>query len=1802
MGILDGNLEYDPMDKYLAQTATAADSMGLPETLIHGAVATVADIGTTYWNSLTPEKYNVQTADLLSRIDSDALQVYNEHPDAIKTASLIGGILAPVGLSMKGMSMLRNGAKGVSWFSDAGAASRLTAVEDAFAAAGKDAGFNLARKNVYRAMAFNAVADNVAAEIAIVGTMSAHPYMEDYYKDFGTNFLMSVAFGSAIQGVLGTVIEKGVIARTVGAMEREAPTIVKGTIGAAYKEADITPISHLGEVAAAHAQGVENLKAVIGKAEDSADDFTLSPYTLARLKTSLQTEQATLAKSLKEASTGSLSTFLDTAPSDILEHFVDFVGHASNAGLDKIGFAEVKEGTIHAASSEALKTEGSLFKFVETKIKNALGVVEPSAAVKAVDMIYSPVFGGAYISKSEAPSFLTLADLGKNIDELEALALKDTNLGRHPDADWAVGMLAKNTAEIEGDYAKAVLRVNAMDAAELSKLVVSPDHLPLLKAIVNRGRQLEAETPGLSLNIAVTKTPASYDAVSSAVMVRQGGVAPTYLKDLAGTAKDLKQNILYDAKNYSKVHAGVSPDIRHQLDAWIAGRKGFLREGALAFRDIAHTTDSYEASEIVASIYKSSQSENIRTTLGRLADVDGNIWLPRGIYGEPSAHRGLESYAISFEKAVQFGQPRLYKVHVDDILGAVNDIGPKGDNLEVLVLPPTRDNAILTSPLEVPKKLVLDLPSETAVAGTPSSTSLVTSLSGMDEILRTAMMDAVKDLQAQGAGFETISLKTGTPIDTVKAIIEKNYVEGGGLFKYTSREDIEPALDFRNRALALSTNINKVPQPEVFSALNKRGLDATSSGLMEFYLTSSKSSLVQQYAAATFTQDMSVLTKHMYDEVQRVTQSELKTSLFSSSNQVLEAFGPLASMATVIGKNTIHLKNTVLETFEVPISNLIGQIIKQGDTHIIEANTALAVNASITGKRIYKAGSFWIPPEGAKGSDIAMAIKMPDNEFLAMIDGATSAEQQTFTKALFKNKEYNVIGENTKALLSKLQDYGREMYELKNSYRKSIGQENLPDIGFWTPSFNPRNKELAYVYHKATDTTSMLYAHTEAELLSGIAEYKRSLIAEYGPKWEQHVRIVPKKEQEDYNILAGRHDSMYMQSADISKQHGGSSTPTLVATDTSIFADLLQGYQHHVHDGIEKIVELQMNDTMNVLKNLSDLSKGVHSEAAQGTLKTLASRNVDPGQVVRNILLGKPSLVEHKAWGELQQRVQVGTDFALKQIADFFQPILAPAVSKLTGKEARTPEQWTSIVREMSDKGMVNPFEGLQKELGLNRYLREGTTGNEQLTPRLVALQNGLAATALLKVMEVAQPLVNALSLPILTSAAVNRKMAASFMGTAIDPSAKFAVSSAMTDGVRLMNHPTLGKHWGDIAKAKGDFDVGLREISEILEHKRNLDPGILTTLEQATESKLVDWLSTLSTKSEGMVREVSYFTGISMAKKAYPGISDTGAYVFARNFMDEAVGNYTSVQRPAFFQGTIGSGMALFQTYMLTMAQSMYRQIEHKDWASLGKLLLTQGTLFGASSLPGFHPVSEAIGKHFSDQHVDLETGTFRSMPDAAANILLYGLPSSFGPGFTTRGDIQPRLPNPFSLDSIAAINITGQAYTAMERVASAAFTADANTGKAMLEAISLQSVSRPIARLAELVSGQSITSRGDLVASPAEIYTTQGIIARILSTRPLEEIKARETFQLDSVYKAYDSDRRRAVTNRLKSYIRNDSTDPDTYDKLAEEYLRKGSVTGWRSATNDAIRQSAVGGQATTMSKLKPDSPMNRLIDDMD
>jgi hypothetical protein len=176
--------------------------------LTGGAIATVTDIGASLWNSLpfTPE---VETADLLKRVNANALGVYLENPDEGAYCIFHWWHVAPMGVAMKGMNLARSGVKGVNWFSNAGREADLAKMKTMFeGAAGATQEFKALQRSIYAKTAVNQAIDAVAMEAALVATFNAHPFMEDYMKDIGSNFAISAMVGGGIGAGIGHIADR----------------------------------------------------------------------------------------------------------------------------------------------------------------------------------------------------------------------------------------------------------------------------------------------------------------------------------------------------------------------------------------------------------------------------------------------------------------------------------------------------------------------------------------------------------------------------------------------------------------------------------------------------------------------------------------------------------------------------------------------------------------------------------------------------------------------------------------------------------------------------------------------------------------------------------------------------------------------------------------------------------------------------------------------------------------------------------------------------------------------------------------------------------------------------------------------------------------------------------------------------------------------------------------------------------------------------------------------------------------------------------------------------------------------------------------------------------------------------------------------------------------------------------------------------------------------------------------------------------------------------------------------------------
>ena len=153
----------------------------------------------------------------------------------------------------------------------------------------------------------------------------------------------------------------------------------------------------------------------------------------------------------------------------------------------------------------------------------------------------------------------------------------------------------------------------------------------------------------------------------------------------------------------------------------------------------------------------------------------------------------------------------------------------------------------------------------------------------------------------------------------------------------------------------------------------------------------------------------------------------------------------------------------------------------------------------------------------------------------------------------------------------------------------------------------------------------------------------------------------------------------------------------------------------------------------------------------------------------------------------------------------------------------------------------------------------------------------------------------------------------------------------------------------------------------------------------------------------------------------------------------------------------------------------------------------------------------------------------------------------------------------------------------------------------QAMGEALSLQTLSRPLARTAEIVTGESVTSKGQTVATSDDVWTFNGITSRLLSVRPMEEQKTRQALHLNSFYGAADYENRQKAVGKLRTAIRAGNMDDDLIDTVATDYIKAGGKNnGWNAVMNEIMTRTEEGTSYDLMRKLEPDSPLRLMLKD--
>jgi hypothetical protein len=520
---------------------------------------------------------------------------------------------------------------------------------------------------------------------------------------------------------------------------------------------------------------------------------------------------------------------------------------------------------------------------------------------------------------------------------------------------------------------------------------------------------------------------------------------------------------------------------------------------------------------------------------------------------------------------------------------------------------------------------------------------------------------------------------------------------------------------------------------------------------------------------------------------------------------------------------------------------------------------------------------------------------------------------------------------------------------------------------------------------------------------------------------------------------------------------------------------------------------------------------------------------------------------------------------------------------------------WEDANKELRALGLPGPFDSQAD------YLQSQLKGSGNLIRTAVAKANTLLATVGLR-LDSANALVNILSSPIMQASEIS----ALRHSLRNDPdllqklTGMMEVSNPQT-GMKLQS---IGKLYSGAVSSffganKAELIKRYTAIGAIrddvqLFHAMLEDLALLPSLKDAGKlGALVDGAIEKGAKFTGnnFAEQFTRFVSADMMRQLTDPAVQAGRMsakeqdTFIRIFVNRTQGNYVASQRPILFQGTIGAAISLFQTYSFNLYQQLFKHIENRDLRTIAIMGGMQSSLFGLNGLPLFDAINtHLIGSaHINEGHRDAYSVATQALGKEMGDWAMYGSLSAmplFGdkfPALYTRGDLNPRhltiLPTSFA--DIPAVSVGTRVLEAVQGFG--AQTAAGNTvGDSFLHALEHNGMSRPLAGLAQILQGESTTSKGALIAAHQDLFSVASA-ARIMGAKPIDEAVALNTRFRMEAYKAVDRDRVEKLGVAVKQRIRaGNLTEEDVLEFAAEYAARGGRMesynAAWRRWTKDA------------------------------
>lgn len=877
-----------------------------------------------------------------------------------------------------------------------------------------------------------------------------------------------------------------------------------------------------------------------------------------------------------------------------------------------------------------------------------------------------------------------------------------------------------------------------------------------------------------------------------------------------------------------------------------------------------------------------------------------------------------------------------------------------------------------------------------------------------------------------------------------------------------------------------------------------------------------------------------------------------------------------------IGK---HVHKWIGEASDDVVSSLSSH-----STAILNNKSAAAELGIVTNILRNDAGKFVLDAADTNGKTLVL------RELAAIADPAKRAALEADLVKQGRRVKIEIQADETMAFLKRHAELTADRTEKAKVLINARGlTSNFDSQVFYAPPINTNYfQHFAFVRGvdgKAfgTSEVAMVFGRDAAELQKRISLVDKT-----------QFEVITKDAGERYYKAKGQYDfdqTINERSIDSSLRRSGALADFFPETRAeNILEDYLRWNQNQATKLVRNAVESRYSQQISELRALgSSYTEDATSKFA-GTLKAARSEVVNPyNDYVKTML-------------DISKRSEYPFFHQANEFVDALGTRAYRILGEVTGKAEKGLVPWqeaSAIAERHGIKGLYSDGIG---------YFEANVPRDRNLIKEYVARANTLLANVVLR-FDFAQSIMNVVSTPLLLST----ELASIRSLVAKDAEAAGmlkALTSVKVPGEAIEVPSTMRLLHGAVANWFGPekdlllkryIDNGDVKRGATLYHEAIKDLSLSPNFKVFSESveKATEKVATLTGNnwSEDFTRFVSadVMRQLSepLVKRGLLDVQTQNAYI--STFVNRVQGNYISSQRPVVFQGVIGGAIGLFQTYSFNLLQQLFRHVENRDMKAVATMYGMQAGLFGLNGTPMFDAINtHIIGNAAINQgHYDAYSIAPQLLSKEYGDWLMYGTVSAFPafgdkwPALYSRGDINPRHMTilPSTLADIPAIDASIRAVKNLAETGKK-IIGGADISTSLLQGLEHNGLNRPLAGLAQVMSGQSTTSKGGIISAHSDMESI-ATLSRVVGAKPMDEAIALNNMYRLQAYRVADQERLQFLGEKVKTHLTQGKV-PSTeeYEQFMKDYA---SIGGRLDNFNAAMQRWMKDANVSVVEKMR-------------